>query len=241
MNPGFETDIMTILTALLVVETLVIIYLTIKLLKKDSNGISPGTATVIKEILRKVPTPSDPPAFSREDIQRIEERISSIKEAGELFALDLFIKLGNEECVQGNLQKALIYYHEILKKAQYIGDLKRIASCLNNMGIVYSEKGDLDTALEYYENALKIDRDIGYSQGEANVLDNMGIVYSEKGDLDTALEYYEKALKIDRDTGYNEGEAIDYRNIAAVYRKKGDLEKAGTYEKKADRLERVNW
>ena len=203
MNLGIDIDAMTILTAIIAIETLVILVLTIRLLRKSGSAVEKALI-VAEKALDKVPTqlnPQEPPAISRDNIENLEKIVLLIEGIKGLFNLDLFIKLGNVEYTQGNLQKALTYYTEVLEQAQSIGDLKRSAICLNNIGLIHAEKGDLDTALEYYEDALEIFGDIGYKLGEAIVYGNIAVVYRRKGDLKKAEKYQEESDKLKDEMG----------------------------------------
>jgi len=106
-------DSMEILTAIIAIETFVIIVLTMKLLKKGSSAIDPTAAGIMGELIKRIPIVLDPkelPVVSKEDIKKLEEKKFVIEEGKGLFNLDFLIKLGNVEYIQGNLQKALAYY-----------------------------------------------------------------------------------------------------------------------------------
>jgi tetratricopeptide (TPR) repeat protein len=235
MNLGIDVDMMIILTAIMAIGTLVLIFFAYKQLR-ISGGMNLATAELTKELM-KFSTPlntKEPRILPREDIKKLEERIYSIKDIKESFILDMFIELGTMECTHGDLRKALVYYDEVLKRANSIGDSKRIAFCLNNIGNICFRKGDLNDALRYYKDALRIDRNIGYKRGEADSLNNIGNICFRKGDLNDALRYYKDALRIDRNIGYKRGESIDLGNIAMIYMEKGDLDKAEKYQKEAE-------
>ena len=56
---GIDVDTVTILTAIMAIETLVIIVLTIRLLRKSGSGIDPVTADLMKETVKKISNPLD--------------------------------------------------------------------------------------------------------------------------------------------------------------------------------------
>ena len=51
-------------------------------------------------------------------------------------------------------------YEEALKLNKKLGDLKAIAACNHNIGLIYQEAGNYKDALTCYEKALKISRQL---------------------------------------------------------------------------------
>lgn len=130
--------------------------------------------------------------------------------------------IGGVYSSQGDVPKALDYYHKSLKIKEEIGDKKGIATSYNNLGSVHSNQGDLSQALEYYQKSLKIREEIGDKNGMAFSYNNIGVVYYNKGDIRKALEYFHKSLEIRNETGDKHGLATCYNNIGVVYRNQGD-------------------
>jgi adenylate cyclase len=127
---------------------------------------------------------------------------------------------------QGDLPKALEYFHKSLKIGEEIGDKGVIATSLNSIGFIYDMQGVLPKALEYYSKSLKIREEIGDKSGIANSLNNIGYVYKNQGDIPKALEYWHKSLKIYEEIGDKEGIATSLNNIGYVYENQGDIPKA---------------
>ena len=123
---------------------------------------------------------------------------------------------------QGDIPKALEYYHKSLKIQEEIGDKSGIATSLNNIGLIYYNQGDLPKALEYYHKSLKIEEEIGNKKGIATSLINIGTIYSGQGDIPKALEYFHKSLKIQEEIGGKSGIALSLNNIGGIELKKGN-------------------
>ena len=87
---------------------------------------------------------------------------------------------------QGDIPKALEYYHKSLKIREEIGDKKGIANSLNNIGYIYDVQGDIPKGLEYYHKSLKIREEIGDKKGIAMSLNNIGYIYNSQGDIPKA-------------------------------------------------------
>ncbi len=114
---------------------------------------------------------------------------------------------------------------------------RKVATTINNIGLVYYLKGNYDKSLEYHKKALAIKlrlwgeehRQVAYSYN------NIGIVYVEKGDYDRALEYHQKALSIRmRLLGEEHLEVgSSNNNIGDVYYAKADYDQALEYLQKA--------
>jgi len=127
---------------------------------------------------------------------------------------------------QGDIPKALEFYHKSLKIEEELGNKKGIATSLNNIGAIYNSQGDIPKALEYYHKSLKIREEIGYKQGMATSLNNIGYIHNNQGDIPKALEYFHKSLKIYEEIGYKEGIAYSLNNIGAIYDSQGDIPKS---------------
>ena len=173
---GIQTDSwLIILTAIVVVETLVLIFLTIKLLRREKREIDPNALVkLVEKTLEKIPAALDakqPPAISSKEFAELEERINLISQRGTRLNTGLLVKLGNVEYTQGNLSKALAYFKEALEHAKSSGDPITTGICLNNIGLVYADKGDADTALKYLEDALTILTEFKLVYGKDIILD----------------------------------------------------------------------
>lgn len=134
-------DNMEILTAIIAIETFVIIILTIILLRKRSGGIEPTTADLFKEILKKVPTADT----SEEDYSELVE-----KKADEEF----------EEIRKEMSEKMKAEITEISRKTRktdaQIEKLQKSMEKLLNEAITESRHVERNTVLETLEGRILI-------------------------------------------------------------------------------------
>ena len=91
------------------------------------------------------------------------------------------------------INKTLKTHHSNLIK-QHLK--KSLASALNNIGLIFSNKGKLQQALMYYQKSLKIQQEFGEKTGISTTFNNIGLIYKNQGDIPKALEYYHKALQL---------------------------------------------
>ena len=129
---------------------------------------------------------------------------------------------------QGDITKALEYFHKSSKILEEIGNKKGIASSLTNIGVIYYNQGDIAKGLEYFHKSLKIqeetrlpDGQVGDKKGMASSLNNIGGIYENQGDIPKALEYFHKSLKIREEIGNKIGIAISLNNIGYIYKNQG--------------------
>ena len=135
--------------------------------------------------------------------------------------------------------KALDYYNRGLRHAliKYGEKSLYVATCYNNIGLIYYIFGNNSLALEYYNKALNIWLSF-YGEQHPDVsisYNNIGNIYNIQGNLLLALEYYKKAIEIwslvacknysDKVTCYN--------NVGGIYCSYGDYFRALEYYKKS--------
>ncbi len=127
---------------------------------------------------------------------------------------------------------ALKYLTESVKICEKLGDLHRLASNYNNIGVLYWEMGKIEEALKYEEKSVEIMEKIGDKSGMGALYGNIGIIYEERGNTSKALQYYEKALHIAEKIGDKNTLSISLSNVGGVYLSIGDISKALEYYKK---------
>jgi len=129
----------------------------------------------------------------------------------------------------GDYDKSMEIFLEVLKKAEELGDKGNMGSSLMYIGIMYKIKGDYDKALDYYERSLEIKEEIGDKSEMGLSLNNIGIVYQYRGDYEKALISYTRALNMQEEIGYKRGVGYSLVNIGNVYVNRGDLDTALDY------------
>ena len=133
---------------------------------------------------------------------------------------------GGSNSIRGNNPKAMDYYMQSLKIAEQLGDRKRMANALSNIGAVQNNQGDKLKALNYYIRSLKIQKQLGDKMGMAITLGGIGILYYEQGDSAKGLDYYTQSLNIREQLGDQLGIAIAHNSIGNLYMDHGNYPKA---------------
>ncbi|MEE9442516.1 MAG: tetratricopeptide repeat protein [candidate division Zixibacteria bacterium] len=108
-----------------------------------------------------------------------------------------------------------------------------IATCLNNLALLYESMGRYEEAEKLYKQALEIDKKtIGEEDpGFATDLNNLAGVYESMGRYEEAERYYLQAIEIDKKTIGEEhpGHATRLNNLANVYISMGRYDEAERY------------
>ena len=112
-----------------------------------------------------------------------------------------------------------------------------VATCYNDLGMLYLEQSRLDQAEKYLRKALKIRLKLyGEEHGDTSTCyNNLGTLYLNQSRLDQAEEYLQKALEIQLKLYGEEHSdvAVSYNNLGVLYRKQGRLDQAEEYYCKA--------
>ncbi|MEZ4883666.1 MAG: tetratricopeptide repeat protein [Chitinophagales bacterium] len=100
-------------------------------------------------------------------------------------------------------QEALDIYRR-LAQANPQAFLPAVATTLNNLAVLHSDKNEFAAALEAYQEALNIRRRLAQANPQAflpdvaGTLNNLGILHRAKNEFAAALEAYQEALDIRR-------------------------------------------
>ncbi|MFO5494777.1 MAG: tetratricopeptide repeat protein, partial [Cuspidothrix sp.] len=125
------------------------------------------------------------PAATKENAERLLEEGQALYQQGSAESL--------EQAIQKWQEARLLY--------RAVGDRRREATTLNNIGLVYDDLGEKQKVLNFYNQALPIRRAVGDRRMEANTLSNIGGVYDALGEKQKALNFYNQALPIRRAVG----------------------------------------
>ena len=100
----------------------------------------------------------------------------------------------------GDFDEAIINFNQLLKLREKVYGLNspRLASPLNNLGIIYKNTQNFEMAIEVYGRAEKLFVDVyGVNYPLLGVIyTNLGNIYRETGDYSQALEYQKNAYRI---------------------------------------------
>jgi tetratricopeptide (TPR) repeat protein len=120
-------------------------------------------------------------------------------------------------------QAAAEYYEHSLELAETVGDPKKAAKALNNLGSLYAEVEDWDRAGDCYTKGLDYLERSEDNSSMASVLSNLGDVFLRRGEHERALECYQKALIRLKDSGDCTGAAEALNSLGRAHQLKGDL------------------
>ncbi len=176
--------------------------------------------------------------LSKKAIQIAEKRLAKnpneqLKQALLIAVADGLNNIGYVHMNQGNIQKALTFYHKTLKILDKVDNKSILGSALNNIGIVYQSQGDIAKTMEYWHQALKVREEALDKEGIANSLYNIAHIHMDQSNPVKALEYIKRALKIQEEIGQKEGMAYSLNSIGVIHLKNGDISKAKEYYNKS--------
>ena len=132
---------------------------------------------------------------------------------------------------QGSAPLAML--EEGLALAQALGDRRREAGILRNMGILLHQQGHPEQARSRLEASLAIARSLGDRRSEGPMLGNLGGLHDEQGRADAALAHYVEALEVLREVGNRRDEGVVLGNLAALMTDQGRLSQAAVYYEQA--------
>ena len=150
-----------------------------------------------------------------------------------------------------DFEKARRHYEEVLQALRELAQqnpetyLPKVATSLNNLGVLLHNTNDLKKAQDYYEEALQIHRELAQQNPEAYLpdvaasLNNLGVLLRDTNDLKKAQDYYEKALQIHRELAQQNPEAYlpkvaaSLNNLGVLLHNTNDLKKAQDYQEEA--------
>jgi tetratricopeptide (TPR) repeat protein len=120
------------------------------------------------------------------DTARAEVRVNTLNEL-------------SKTLINSDPQKALDHTREALDLSIKLNYKRGIASCYNNLGVLYKNQGIFDKALDYYIKSLEINELIQNTNNIALTKANIGNIYSLKKDHNKAIEYFTDAYLILKD------------------------------------------
>ena len=96
----------------------------------------------------------------------------------------------------GDVLTAQVSFQESLRLRRQLGNKKKIASSLNNLGIFYTYMGDLQIALEHYNDVIELLKDFPNQLVLGYPYANIGEIYQHMGHFGYAFDFYNLALEI---------------------------------------------
>lgn len=139
---------------------------------------------------------------------------------------------------QGQLRPAESSLHAARQLFLDIGDRAGVASALNSLGSVASDRHDLERAVTLYKEALAASEQIGDRRGMSASLNNLGIVLKDQRRFNEARQAHERALTLRREIADRNWIAISLSNIGVVLFEQDRLGEAARYYQESLALSR---
>ncbi len=137
--------------------------------------------------------------------------------------------MGTSYYVKFDYAQSLDYFQRSLKVREEIGDKRRIALVMGNIGLIYSYLENYPKALDYNMRSLKIWEENGDKKYIVNATLKVGNIYHWQGNYPKALDYLQRSLKISIEIGDSMIMAQTLGNIGNIYSDQGDYPKAMEY------------
>lgn len=123
-------------------------------------------------------------------------------------------------------QETIAWQEDSLKAAKLLGNEKREAMYLNNMGIAQRELGNYEKAIKLHIQSLEIARQLKDEEGESSALGNLAIIYVSSGESKKAIEILEPILQTARQNKNRKRESLTLGTLGSVYNSLGNFSKA---------------
>lgn len=119
---------------------------------------------------------------------------------------------------QGDLTAALQTYDKAEKFYGIIGDKRRRAELLVDIGQIHYARASHSLAHEYFKKSLAIAEELGDKKMIALGLNSIGALYSALGDYLPALDYYRRSLALCEEIKDDQLISTPVLNIGSIYR-----------------------
>lgn len=128
---------------------------------------------------------------------------------------------------------AIFYSIKAASLAQQIGDKRRQATALNQLGGGYMNKGNLVKALQHLKESLLITQQIGIKQMIMNDLILIGLIYRNIENHRQSLRYYFQAVDIQKQIEIDQIYPITLSNIGRAYNYLGQYDSSAYFLEKS--------
>lgn len=104
-----------------------------------------------------------------------------------------------------------------------------MATCCNNIGLLYRDKGELNIALEFFQRGMALAEETENRPEFAAAINNIGTIRQMKGDFEAASTYFERSLKIFEEIGNDLYLCEPLHNLIQLAVLEGSPERAQPY------------
>ncbi|MCK5223639.1 tetratricopeptide repeat protein, partial [Candidatus Calescamantes bacterium] len=133
----------------------------------------------------------------------------------------------------GNYSGSLELFRSVLPAIKEMGDVKSLATSLNEIGLIEIKRENFSAALKYLEKALRLRVDSGDIEGEGISVNSIGFIYFNKCDYTKARKYFTRSLKIREEIGNLIGQAYSLHNLGSIDDVFGDYNQAKSRKKRS--------
>ena len=157
------------------------------------------------------------------------ESLRALRTTDNLFAYAYFL----DEHYQ--LDQSNLYYTEALEICRNLGDLPDVATTLNNLAVLHTNKNEIAIAEQEYQEALQIYQELvvensrSFLPNVAMTLNNLANLHSNKNELVIAEQEYQEALRIRKELAVENPRsflpdvATTLNNLAVLHTNKNEM------------------
>ena len=131
----------------------------------------------------------------------------------------LMLQHGEHEAGRAVLESCLAYWRAV-------GDLVKVATELNSLGVANRNLGDTAAAREALGEAAALARQTGERGRLATALSNLATVEIDDGAPEVAVGMFREVLDIDSELGDSWGQSVDHVNLAGALVRSGRADEA---------------
>ena len=155
-----------------------------------------------------------------------------------LTASDRLNRLGQLHLDVDDFETAVSYFKHAEKSAQEEGNLKLLATVLNNMAVASKRQHQYDHARECYEQSIALCEQVSDLKNLGTTWNNLGVLLRENKDYERAIEAFNESLKIKEQTSDIESTANTLFNLAKLHLERCEFEKAQKFVMRAIEIDK---
>ncbi len=132
------------------------------------------------------------------------------------------------------------FYHKQALTIRKENELDRVASSLNNLGVMFMDQEDYEEATNYYIQAMEVRQQSNDTIGVALTKTNLGLIFKKQGNYNKALDYYNDAIaSLEKNKQYRYLE-VAFLNMGAIYNTLEKYDSAALYNNRLRILAQKN-
>lgn len=137
------------------------------------------------------------------------------------------VNLGDYHNFYGNYPEALGHYMKGLGIFERLGKASQVATCHNNLGLLYMAIGANTDAREHLEFAIDYFVANNKTEHEYNVLNNLGMIFVKEGKYEEGERRYRRSLQLRQELGAYKGSVL--HNLGELMALRGMHDSAMVY------------